>query len=133
MTPTAKEGPATGDHERLHPRWGGHTRVHISIAEHQVRVAGWLREHGASVAVQLQGVAHDIHEATAFPGDLAGPLFRDDNRAICLVESEIQVATVVDKDGLRVVNGGHIHMRRIFGLVVESHPRAAPTEAKAPA
>lgn len=59
------------------PRWHGYTSTPLSVAEHCCRVALLLAERGASRAVQLQGLVHDLHELYP-PGDVPGPVLRAD-------------------------------------------------------
>lgn len=59
------------------PRWHGYTSTPMSVAEHCCRVAYLLEERGASRAVALQGLVHDLHELYP-PGDVPGPLLRAD-------------------------------------------------------
>ena len=44
-------------------RFGGHTEVHYSVAQHSLLVARILEERGAPVEAQLAGLLHDAHEA----------------------------------------------------------------------
>src|SRR5687768_834502 len=55
-------------------RFGGHTAVPYSVAEHCVLVADVLREVGASIDVQRMGLLHDAAEA--YVGDMVQPLRR---------------------------------------------------------
>jgi uncharacterized protein len=55
-------------------RFGGHAGL-CSVAEHQVRCAAWLLQHGFSPWIQLQGALHDVHEIAA-PGDVIAPAFK---------------------------------------------------------
>ena len=63
------------------------------------------------------------------PWDDSSFTFYGGKKALCLVESKLQVATIVDKDGVKVYNSGgltsgnyHIPFKRIFGIVSEQHP-----------
>lgn len=54
--------------------------------------------------------------------------FYGGQKALCLVERKLQVATIVEKDGVKVYNSGgpnsgnyHIPFKRIFGIVAEQH------------
>lgn len=53
-------------------RFGGHTRVFYSVAEHCCRVHDWLKEKGAPMSARLVGLLHDAHEA--YIGDIPTPL-----------------------------------------------------------
>jgi len=53
-------------------RYNGHTRLFCSVAEHSVLVSLILREMGAPVEVQMQGLLHDATEA--YCGDMIRPL-----------------------------------------------------------
>lgn len=48
-------------------RWGGHTKVFYSVAEHSIHVASMLPE-----SLALAGLLHDAAEA--YVGDVIGPL-----------------------------------------------------------
>lgn len=52
-------------------RFGGHVQFY-SVAEHCVRVAGWLQDRGESVQTQLIGLLHDAVEA--YIGDIIRPI-----------------------------------------------------------
>ena len=53
-------------------RFGGHTEVHYSVAQHSLLVARILEDQGAPVDAQLAGLLHDAHEA--YIGDLPTPI-----------------------------------------------------------
>lgn len=53
-------------------RFGGHTRVHYSVAEHSIRVSEALWAAGDDVEVQMHGLLHDAAEA--YLGDVVWPL-----------------------------------------------------------
>lgn len=53
-------------------RFGGHTYVHYSVAQHSVVVADLVRDHGYSTLMQKHGLLHDAHEAMT--GDIVSPL-----------------------------------------------------------
>ena len=45
-------------------------------------------------------------------------------KALCLVERQLQVAVIVEKDGIKIYNNGyHVPQRRIFGLIKQQHSR----------
>jgi 5'-deoxynucleotidase YfbR-like HD superfamily hydrolase len=54
------------------PRWNGHTREVVTVAQHSVLVARMLQTNGYSSDIQMQGLLHDASEA--YLGDLASPL-----------------------------------------------------------
>lgn len=62
-------------HLSLLCRYTGACPTHYSVAQHSVLVARYLREHGASVALQIAGVLHDSGEA--YFNDLASPVKHD--------------------------------------------------------
>lgn len=53
-------------------RFGGHTQVHYSVAQHSLLVARILEYRGAPVEAQLAGLLHDAHEA--YIGDVTTPV-----------------------------------------------------------
>lgn len=53
-------------------RFAGHWEHPVSVARHSVKVAQMLRDEGASVEMQLQGLFHDAAEA--FTTDIPTPL-----------------------------------------------------------
>lgn len=55
-------------------RYGGHTKVHYSVAQHSVLVSKWLEEQGESVLIQREGLMHDALEA--YVNDMITPLKR---------------------------------------------------------
>ena len=55
-------------------RYNGHVPTFYSVAEHSVRVAQWLEDHGQPVQVCLTGLFHDAAEA--YVGDMVRPMKR---------------------------------------------------------
>jgi hypothetical protein len=55
-------------------RWGGHTQVPVTVAQHSVLAARRLRNMGFGVEQQLQGLLHDAAEA--YIGDVPSPIKR---------------------------------------------------------
>lgn len=55
-------------------RYNGHIPSFYSVAEHSVRVAWWLRQHGYDEEIQLSGLLHDAAEC--YVGDMIRPLKR---------------------------------------------------------
>ncbi len=53
-------------------RFGGHTDVHYSVAQHSLLVVRILERIGAPAGAQLAGLLHDAHEA--YIGDVPTPL-----------------------------------------------------------
>ncbi len=53
-------------------RFGGHTRVPYTVAEHSIRVSLYLKARGYTPASQLAGLLHDASEA--YLGDVVSPL-----------------------------------------------------------
>lgn len=56
------------------PRFGGHTSVPYSVAQHSLVVAAILQAQGCPAQVVLQGILHDAPEA--YLGDMPTPLKR---------------------------------------------------------
>lgn len=55
-----------------------------------------------------------------------GASFEGGKKTLCLLRNKLQAAIIVEKDGIRVYNiQYHIQMKKLFGLVVESHPISA--------
>ncbi len=53
-------------------RYGGHCRVHYSVAQHSVHVADIIKKRGGDETLQLQALLHDAAEA--YIGDLPRPV-----------------------------------------------------------
>ena len=53
-------------------RFGGHCTSFYSVAQHSVLVSDWLKEEGAPIETQMQGLLHD--GAEAYLPDLARPV-----------------------------------------------------------
>lgn len=54
------------------PRFGGHLKRPLSVAQHSLTVCAALKKDGEDAYVCLQGLMHDAHEAYGF-GDLPFP------------------------------------------------------------
>jgi len=83
------------------PRWCGYTKVPMSVAEHCCRVALLLEDCGASRAVQLQGLVHDLHELYP-PQDVAGPLLRAETTIGAALRELERLARVAVRAALRL-------------------------------
>lgn len=73
-------------------RYGGHVEFY-SVAEHCVRVASWLKDHGYSQRVQLIGLLHDAIET--YIGDIPRPIkktFTLDGEGIMDLEKGMEYA-----------------------------------------
>jgi len=73
-------------------RFGGHVEFY-SVAEHCVRVASWLKDHGYSERVQLIGLLHDAVET--YIGDIPRPIkktFTLDGEGIMDLEKGMEYA-----------------------------------------
>ncbi len=88
-------------------RFGGHTDVHYSVAQHSLLVVRILERIGAPADAQLAGLLHDAHEA--YTGDvprplktLLGPAWRDlEASASAAVHQALGVAVLMQEwDGL---------------------------------
>lgn len=53
-------------------RFGGHTRVHASVAQHSILVAAIVWRRTRDRAAALHGLLHDAHEA--YTGDIKAPV-----------------------------------------------------------
>ena len=53
-------------------RWGGHCKIHWSVAQHSILVSDILRHQGHSEEIQFWGLMHDAAEA--YLGDVCRPV-----------------------------------------------------------
>lgn len=92
------------------PRYGGHGRVAVSVAEHSARLADWMLATGERSDVALLALMHDAHEA--YTGDITTPM---------------QMAIeAIDPDALAVVKAVGRSVQRI----IEVRAGLEPTEAE---
>lgn len=74
-------------------RYNGHVPTFYSVAEHSVRVAWWLQDHGHGHEIALTGLLHDAAET--YVGDMVRPLKRHPEFGAVHQQLEDRVAIAV--------------------------------------
>ena len=97
-------------------RFGGHTRIHWSVAHHSLLVSRLLKSSGKSRVVQFAGLMHDSQEA--YVGDIPTPLKRMLGASFSDIENRVW-GVIASQFGIDPVLPPEVHEADYIALLIE--------------